>query len=398
MHIVLEITEGREIGKTFTADGMDVALVGRSPRCHFWIGPDPKAGRVHLILDVSPTGCSLRDLGSKNGTYVNDVKVGESELQDGDQIRLGKTTLYVHMDATAPTKEEQGGGETVWPDQHAEVGPDSIPGYRLQSAFKTGGMGTVWLAEDLSDGKTVVIKIIRPDRAVNHAMRQLFLRESKISLALRHPNIVEFIDAGDKNGVLYIVMEYVHGVDADALRRNRGGTLPWQDVVAIGCQVLSALEYAHAKNIVHRDMKPANILVSGAIAADYVVKVTDFGIARSFGEQGFGSFTQTNVTRGSVQFMPPEQVTNCKGVDHRADIFSLGATLYNLLTGKFVWPFSEQEDPFVIIVQKEVVPLRDRGVTVPDAIREAIDRSLNKDPAKRFQSAAEMRSALQSVS
>jgi eukaryotic-like serine/threonine-protein kinase len=395
MRVVLEVTEGPGEGKVYEFDSHNVFLVGRSQRCHFCVGPDKKASRVHLMVEVSPTICRVRDLGSQNGVYVNEVKVPEAELQNGDIIRVGRSTLSVSIARTPPSA----GDETICVEFGAEDsdGAESVPGYRLATAMRSGGMGTLWLAEDLADGRQVVIKTIRPDKLVSHAARQLFLRETKISIGLHHPNIVRFLETGEHKGRVYIVMEYVSGKDADALRKSHGGTLPAEDVIEIGLQALAGLEYAHSRNIVHRDIKPANILVEGDSPSNYVVKLTDFGLAKSFREHGFENITQTGVIRGSVQFMPPEQVTDCRGADHRADIFSLGATLYNLLTGTYVWPFSDREDPFLTIVQQDPVPIESRGVSVPGPLADVIDHALRKSLSQRYQSALEMRNALQAA-
>jgi serine/threonine protein kinase len=397
MYVSLEVVEGPGVGERFAFNRHDVFVVGRSDRCHFCIGSDITVGRVHLIIEVSESACRLRDLGSVNRTRVNGVQVTTAELHDGDTIRVGQSVLTVAIMPTqvANALDDRENTPDGVEDENGvvEVTPNAIPGYHLQSLIRSGGMGSVWLAEDLTNGKQVVVKTIRPDKMVNKVVRQLFVRETKISMLLHHPNIIQYFETGEHRGIVYIVMEYVRGQNADELLSAAAGKIPVSDVIEIGRQCLNALEYAHGQNVVHRDIKPGNLLIA-ATAAGMVVKLADFGLARSFRESGFDSFTRVGEVRGSVQFMPPEQITDCKSVDQRADLFSLGATLYYLLTGEFVWPFVKGEDPFVTILQSDIVPLDRRNVSLPAPLKEAIHRSLKRDPGARYQSAAEMRNAL----
>ena len=274
---------------------------------------------------------------------------------------------------------------------------ETIPGYRLARQFRKGGMALLWLAEDTRNGRQVVVKTMIPDLAESQRAVRMFYRESKISVALRHPNIVEFLSAGQYAGQLYIVMEHVDGVDAEALRTERGGRLSSAEVVTIGRQVLAALGYAHGQGIVHRDVKPSNILVSGE-SPGCQVKVTDFGLARVYRAAGRSDITRRGDVRGSIPFMPPEQVTNCRGVDQRADIFALGATMYHLLTGRFCRDFNvKKKDPLLAVIEDEIVPIERRGVPVAPPLAEVVNRSLRREPGRRFRSAAEMSAALASA-
>lgn len=275
---------------------------------------------------------------------------------------------------------------------------EAVPGYRLVQQFRKGGMALLWLAEDTRSGRQVVVKTMIPDLAESQRAVRMFHRESSISVGLRHPNIVEFLGAGQYHGHLYIVMEYVVGVDAETLRTQRGGQLSPQQVVAIGRQVLAALDYAHHQGIVHRDVKPSNILVSGELP-DCQAKVTDFGLARVYRAAGRSDITGRGDVRGSIPFMPPEQVLNCRGVDQRADLFALGATMYHLLTGRFCRDFNvKKKDALLTVIEDPIVPIERRGVPLPLALAAVVNRSVVREPGRRFQTAAEMSAALEQTS
>jgi serine/threonine-protein kinase len=270
---------------------------------------------------------------------------------------------------------------------------ETIPGYRLLRRFEEGGMGQVWLAEDQRRNRQVAIKTMRPELAASRRMIQMFLRESQISLSLRHPNIVEFLDAGEYHGTLYIVMEYVDGEDAEKLRQREGGRLAENAVVALARQTLEALTHAHGQHIVHRDLKPPNLLVRGRLPSGRV-QVTDFGLARNFRAAGMSGLTRRGDVRGSIPFMAPEQVLDCRGVDHRADLYSLGSTMYYLLTGQFIYDFRRGRDPLLTVLEDPVVPLERRGVRVSPPLAGVIHRALCKEVAGRYPSAEAMQQAL----
>ena len=477
MPVVIEVIEGPGLGRSFRFDAHDVVLIGRSSRCHFSVGLDGRCSRVHLVMEANPPQCRLRDVGSRNGTFVNGQRVREAELSDGDTVLVGQTVLRIRVEEPQPEvqaeqaglapvrvegepdvpvaeaggdgeglrfqdsegaaagdqivfgePEPDHGGDRVSPPRCGRCGrpategevqawmssPDGrfvcgtcrdapqagseiIPGYRLVQQIGEGGMGIVWLAQQARTGRQVAVKMLRPELATSRNAIRMFDRETRISRSLQHPRIVEVLDAGRHHGLMYVVMEYIEGTDAERLRQARGGTLPAAEAVSIALQALEALEYAHERRVVHRDIKPPNLLVSGELP-NRQVKVTDFGLARIYGAAGRSGITHEGDVRGSVPYMPPEQVLNCRGVDHRADLFGLGATLYHLLTGQFVFDFRPAEkDPLLTVIEDEVVPIERRGVRIEAALAQAIDRAVRKNSAERYRSAREMNQALRNV-
>ncbi len=456
MSVVFEITEGPETGRTFRFEEHEVFLVGRHPDCAYRI-QDRWISRVHAIVDVCPPTCRVRDLGSKNGTFVNDRRVEEAQLSDGDRLRIGRTVMVFRVEAARipepePAKSTFGevvvGQDSDVPQPYqkraerlilesdsaglsgseieclrcrrriiqgdAPIGNlplcencrseisqcednEIVTRYRFIRQLGSGGMGKLWLAEDIRNKCRVVIKTIRPELCSQSSAVAMFERERQISLSLQHPNIVQFLAGWRLGDLLFLVMEYVNGIDTDKLLSQRGGRLPEREAVQIAIQTLEGLNYAHSQGVVHRDVKPANILVEGT-PRKYFVKITDFGLARIVGAAGKSGITRQGDIRGTLAYMPPEQVLDCRNVDLRADIFGLGATLYHLLTGNIVYNLSHLKDPIRTIVEEEPVPIENRGVSLNRELVKVVNRSIRKRPQERFCSAEEMRRALEQLS
>ncbi len=259
--------------------------------------------------------------------------------------------------------------------------------YRIERELGSGGMGVVFLAEDLKLGRSVAIKVLRPEIA-QAVGDERFLREIRLSARLSHPHILSLIDSGHADGLLYYVMFYVPG-ETLRHRLDRETQLPVDEAVRIALQVADALEHAHRNGVVHRDVKPENILLEEGHAL-----VCDFGIARAIGEAGGGKLTQTGFVVGTPTYMSPEQGTGELAADHRADIYALGCVLYEMLLG--APPFGGAP-PHVILARKcaEPVPgLRAARETIPAHVEQAVLTALARTPADRFQSAAAFAEAL----
>jgi serine/threonine-protein kinase len=252
--------------------------------------------------------------------------------------------------------------------------------YRIVRKLGTGGMANVYLAEDQELGRRVAIKILNDRHSVDDQFVERFRREAKSAAALSHPNIVSIYDRGEAEGTYYIAMEHLDGRTLKELIKARGPAPP-HIVVDYGRQMLSALRFAHRNGIVHRDMKPHNMLVD----AEGRVKVTDFGIARA----GATQMTEAGSIVGTAQYLSPEQARG-SAVDQRSDLYSLGIVLYELLTGTV--PFSG--DTPVEIAMKHLSetpePPSRRQPGVPHELDLVVMRALAKDPDDRYQSAEEM--------
>ncbi|HKV49909.1 MAG TPA: protein kinase [Gemmatimonadaceae bacterium] len=259
--------------------------------------------------------------------------------------------------------------------------------YRVEREIGAGGMATVYLARDLKHDREVALKVLRPDLAAVLGTER-FLQEIRIAARLDHPHILTLIDSGAADGLLYYVLPYVRGESLrDRLAREK--QLGIDDAVAITRQVGSALDYAHRQGVVHRDIKPENILLLEGEAM-----LTDFGIALAVREAGGNRLTESGTSLGTPQYMSPEQATGDRTLDARSDVYSLGAVLYEMLTGEPPHTGATVQAVIAKLITERPTSVRVLRDTVPDALDRAVTKALAKVPADRYQTAAEFVAAL----
>src|SRR5262245_34148953 len=267
--------------------------------------------------------------------------------------------------------------------------------YRLDALLAEGGMGAVYRATHVMLGKTVAIKLIRPEIVASPEIVRRFQREARAATALNHPNIVSVYDLGQTpDGTLYIAMEYIDGPSLKTLIQS-GRPIPLTRSISILRQVASALATAHKHNIVHRDLKPHNIMLATGPDGSELAKLVDFGIAKTFDEST--QLTSAGSALGTPYYMSPEQIEG-RTVDARSDIYALGIILYEMLVGEV--PFADQSTPAVLVKQLKERPVRPslRNAAVPPALEAIALRCLEKDPELRFQTAADFGAALNEAS
>ena len=433
MQVNLRVLAGPYQGRIFTFDQPDTFLIGRTDDSHLCLPEDKFFSRHHCLLEVNPPRCLMRDLGSTNGTFVNGQRVSEAFLKSGDRIQGGATVLLVEVNAAEPvaaistshpSRDEylsrptivtveclncgrRDKAEAASTDEHLTFlcedcrielkhAPQPIPGYDTIRILGRGGMGSVMLARDQKTGRAVAIKTLLPEFAVSDKAMRRFMREIDVAAALKHSNIVEFLDRGVNNGVVYLVTEFIDGPDAAKLADARGGQLPAQEGLTIISQALEALQHAHEQGYIHRDIKDQNILVSGTWP-NMTAKLTDFGLAKSFTQSGMSGVTVAGEMAGTLAYMPPEQLKNFRDVQPQSDIYALGMTAYSLLAGTLALKLGRKTsmaETIKAIFEQAPIPLRERAPQLPQHVCEIIDRALVKDPAERWQSAAAMRNAL----
>jgi serine/threonine-protein kinase len=425
MRVTLHVVAGPQTGRDFTFDQHDTFLIGRSEDSHFCLPHDRFFSRHHCILEIAPPQAFLRDLGSTNGTFVNGIRVETAHLKHGDRIQGGETVLEVEvsgdpdsqglvmktepslitvscLNCGLPAKAEASRPDAklsyVCEDCREKLrnNPQPIPGYQMIRVLGQGGMGSVMLARSVNDGRAVAIKTLLPEVAVSDQSLKRFLREIEVAASLQHPNVVSYIEHGTHNGIAYLVSEYVSGMDAARLAKTRGGKLNYKEVIKIIEQTLLALDFAHAKGFVHRDIKEQNILVEGNFPS-YRAKLTDFGLSKSYKQTGMSGVTMVGDVAGTIAYMPPEQVRDFKEVQPPSDIYAAGMTAYSLLTGALaldIGPKAGIAETVKAIFEKPIIPISQRVRDVPLKVSAVIETALAKQTELRWRTAGEMREAL----
>ncbi len=260
--------------------------------------------------------------------------------------------------------------------------------YTIEHELGRGGMATVYLAHDIKHDRLVALKVLRPELAPATISAERFQREIGIVANLSHPHILKLIDSGEAAGLLYYVMHYVEG---GTLRRllTRKGQLPLAEAVKITREVADALEYAHQHDVVHRDVKPENILLEAGHAV-----VADFGIARAIIEAGGERLTATDIRVGTPAYMSPEQVAGDRSLDGRSDLYSLGCVTYEMLAGEPPYTGPTAQAIMAKCLSDPVPSVRRLRQEVPELLDAALRRTLAKAPADRFGTAAEFAQAV----
>lgn len=258
--------------------------------------------------------------------------------------------------------------------------------YELQELIGVGGMATVYKAYDTIDDKIVAVKILKEEFLGNDDFIRRFKNESKAIAVLSHPNIVKVFDVSFGDRIQYIVMEYIDGITLKEYIEHQK-VINWKEAVHFTVQILEALEHAHEKGVVHRDIKPQNII----LLQDGTIKVTDFGIARLTTSE---TRTMTNTAIGSVHYIAPEQARGDL-TDGKADIYSVGVMLYEMLTGKLPFEADSAVSVAIMQLQTEPSPLRDINEEIPEGLEEITLKAMRKDPAQRYETAAKMLEAIE---
>jgi serine/threonine-protein kinase len=437
MRVILDVIQGPLKGRQFVLDRPDSFIVGRSRFVHCPMPEDLALSRDHFMIEVSPPVCELRDLGSTNGTFVNNRRVDRARLSSEDMIAAGQSVFRVVLEisdllssgdgatttggrtasrspagircagcgASAPPSLTIAGpagaaaGEPVewWCAScrsEAASLPQPVPYYTCLRELGRGAMGVVYQARHNMTGQMVALKLIMPETATTRSAIDRFQREMSVISQLRHPNIVECYEQGMTRGQFWFAMEYVAGTNLEALAKVDPGRYPVNQACRLTCQILKGLELAHKMGFVHRDIKPENVLIAHT-SEGLTAKISDFGLAKSFRGVGLSGLTFSGEMRGTVPFMPPEQMLDFKTVTPLADLYATAATLYYILTCKYVYDEAAGGGDLIrMLMEEPPVPVRERRPDVPDGLAEVIRKCLARDPKERYPDAALMRAAL----
>jgi serine/threonine protein kinase len=366
----LLLENGPDRGKGLELKPGESYTLGRDAGCQLVLHGE-LVSRHHVRVKEFKGSYYVKDLDSLNGVFLNDQRVAQAELKPGDKLQLGDNVLTFLDESLAKSKEEK-----------------TLGGYRLLERVGRGGMGTVYRAIQISLDREVALKVLSPDLVKDRAFVEQFFREARAAGQLNHPHIVSVYDVGQEGDAFYYSMEFVRGGSLEDRLRVEG-KLPVPEVLRIALEAAMALEYAESRHIVHRDIKPDNLM----LAEDGRVRVADLGLALSLKSS---ADHKGQPILGTPHFISPEQALR-RDVDIRSDIYSLGATMYRMLAGRTLFQGTSAEEIVKKAVREEPQPLRELAPEVPEKVATLVHRMLKKEPAQRFASAKELRLELEKL-
>ena len=422
-NIMLTILNGDEKGRIVLAGPNSPLVVGRGEDAQIKLSAQDQAiRRKHAYLRLNPAGWEILEIPpSKNTPLVNGVPRSHCALKSGDVLQFGGTKVrvsFVSCDTPrfcctvcgddVSTLANSDGRALELADaavyvctdhvtRSAELGEKSIGKYELCSVLGHGGAGMVYRIYDRSTARLLALKRLIDLKSIEHIRR--FDAEMLALKDLRHINIIRFVDWGtDADGVPFLVTEYAPDGNLAELASKYGFRVPARLATDLLIGVLDGLRFVHDSNRIHRDIKPQNILLravdGGHSAPHYIPKIADFGLVKIL--DGV-PITRPNEASGTIGYVSPEQIINMRGVDARADIYSIGATFYLLISGSLPLELpgdDKQSEQLRHVVHDDRIPIRRRSPGLPAHLASALDRACQRDCRLRFASAEEFQQAL----
>jgi serine/threonine protein kinase len=404
MVMQLSVIAGPDKGLTIPLTDEGSLRIGRDKSIDKRLS-DPHVSRKHCNLQIDEEGHALLIDGdengpSKGGTFVNGLRITRQRLKAGDLIQIGGTHLrFDNTEGGEATTLTAGVAPPVEPA--ANVPLDRMVGqtlahFEIQSVVAKGRSSVVFKAHDAEENRTVALKVLQPEFSQDDEEVQRFIRAMKTMLPLRHPNLVELYAAGRAGPHCWVAMEYVDGESLTQVIQRLGvaGMLDWRHALRTAIHIARALDYAYQEQIIHRNISPPNILVR---SSDKVAKLGDLMLAKALEGSLAQQITRPGEILGEINYMSPERTRGTTDIDGRSDIYSLGATVYALLTGRP--PFTGGSLPETIAKIRSAEPEKPKKfqLAIPDLFEGTVLKMLAKRPEERFQTAGEMLSQLERV-
>ena len=414
MPVSLKIVRGKHEGRVFDLRGESRAVIGRAPESTITLD-DALLSWKHCRIDFSAEEVRLVDLHSTNGTFLNKKRVEMEAMAPNDFFQVGGNLFQILPLA----KRTSGGGDSFLcprcresvsvPEEHREgeitcphckrtstPGSDILGDYHLLEIIGRGSTGLVYKASDLKEGRIVALKAVKLDGDIDAKTISRYLRVSHTEGRLFHPNIVQVYRTAKSSGFFTIAMEYIDGITLYQ-KICEEDQLEVGEAIRIANQVASALVHTSQKGIVHRDVKPENILVTrGSVA-----KLMDFSIAKRIRPTPEAPVTLAGEGLGTMHYVPPEQIYDAANVDERADVYALGCTLYHMLTGTppFKAPKGQAKRRGILmrILSGDCPPIEEFAPSVPDEVSRIVSRAMAREVGDRYQGSVELLRDLKKV-
>jgi serine/threonine protein kinase len=390
----LLVIAGPDEGRCFELQDGQTLIIGRGEKTDTRL-KDPQVSRTHCHVEVKKGKPVLVDAGSRSGTVVNGKKVERHTLKPNDVIQLGTTQLQFQVAATDASTVivDKAGGRAAAADgkgQLNELLGQTLVHFAIEAVLARGQSGMVFRARDTREDRLVALKVLWPEFTSNDEEMQRFIRAMKTVLPLKHPNLVLLYGAGKSGGYCWMAMEYIDGESLTQVihRIGAAGMLDWRNALRVAVHIGRALEFAEQHQILHRNIKPSNILIR---QGDQLAKLGDLMLAKALEGTLAEQITRQGQLVGDIAYMSPERTRGNAGVvDCRSDIYSLGATVYALLTGRPPFEGDSLPDTIQKIRQADPVKPKKYQLAIPDSFEGTVLRMLAKRPDDRYQTAKDL--------
>ncbi|HEV3005647.1 MAG TPA: FHA domain-containing serine/threonine-protein kinase [Pirellulales bacterium] len=396
----LVVIAGPDTGGAFKLEDGQTLIIGRGQDTHTQL-KDARASRKHCLLQVDSGKFLVLDEGSAGGTFVNGDRVTRHELKPGDVLKVGATEMRLQLGVDR-NESTILGDEFHKPKPIPKVTPlkdlvgQSIAHFELKKVLATGANGMVFLAHDSKEDRPAAVKLLWPETSKHDDEMQRFVRAMKTMMPIRHENIIQIYAAGKNGPYCWVAMEYVDGESLTEVIQHIGtkGMLDWRHAFRVAVHIGRALETAYEHQIIHRNITPQNILLR---KSDRVAKLGDLMLAKALEGTLARPVTQPGQLIGDLVYMPPERTRTDAPVDCRADIYSLGATVYALLTGRP--PFEGDSLPQVVskIRQAEPVKPKQFQLSIADRFQDCVLTMLAKRPDDRYETPSRLLQDLERI-
>ncbi len=395
MQAYLRVASGPDAGRTFDLHENVKLVIGRGEKSDTRL-TDQTVSRLHCELVWQNAEFKLTDLDSVGGTFVAGNKIKEHSLKHDEEFQIGGTRLKLHTTGIADARTIQAAqkpARDLKPDEGVLTGK-TFSHYTLDKLIARGKTGTVYKAKDSRDGKDVAFKVLHTDFTHDPEDVQRFIRAMTTAVELKHPNLIALYGAGKQGDTCWFAMEYVDGEPLTKLIEKFGTLkmLDWQFALKVGAHIAEALEAAHEKHIIHRNISPEAIMIR---KNDKVAKLGDMMLAKALEGIKAKQITKPGELVGDIAYMAPERTKSDVEVDTRADIYGLGATLYALLTGKPPFQGKTLVETIAQIRQADPVPPKKFQLSIPDQFQDLVMVMLAKRPELRHQTPADAARALE---